>query len=230
MRNDYFTWKGTSSAAYGLIVQKQPDIIAPRERTSDVKIFGRSGVLTMLEGEDVFDDFTIGIDCAVRGLANVYEIAAWLRGSGQLILPFDAEHYYEARVNNQVSISRVISQYHQCEIVFRCQPYRYRLGVNDITLSEAGSITNPGNVTSEPIITIAATGAVALQIGAYSVAFSDVDESVTIHVPLMECYKGSTNKNRTMTGDYPKLKTGTNAISWSGNVSSITIKPRWRDI
>jgi len=45
---------------------------------------------------------------------------------------------------------------------------------------------------------------------------------------LKEAYKGNTLMNDHMSGDFPVLKPGLNAISWSGNVTSVIVKPNWR--
>jgi len=49
-----------------------------------------------------------------------------------------------------------------------------------------------------------------------------------INSALKEAYKGNDLMNDHMSGDFPVLKPGLNAVSWSGNVTSIVISPRWR--
>lgn len=45
---------------------------------------------------------------------------------------------------------------------------------------------------------------------------------------LKEAYKGNTLMNDHMSGDFPVLKPGLNAISWTGTVTQVTVKPNWR--
>ena len=45
-----------------------------------------------------------------------------------------------------------------------------------------------------------------------------------------EAYKGTTLMNDHMSGDFPVLKPGLNAVSWSGDVTRIVIKPNWRHL
>ena len=45
---------------------------------------------------------------------------------------------------------------------------------------------------------------------------------------LQEAYLGTTLMNNHMSGDFPVLKPGANAISWSGTVTKVIIQPRWR--
>ena len=53
-------------------------------------------------------------------------------------------------------------------------------------------------------------------------------DSITLDTPLMEAYKDVTSMNGCMSGDFPTLLPGSNAISWTGNVSKVVIQPNWR--
>jgi len=46
--------------------------------------------------------------------------------------------------------------------------------------------------------------------------------------PFMEAYKDTTGMNGSMSGDFPTLVPGANAVSWNGNVTSVVIQPNWR--
>ena len=43
-----------------------------------------------------------------------------------------------------------------------------------------------------------------------------------------EAYKGTVLQNEKRTGEFPVLEPGGNAVSWSGTVSRVVIKPNWR--
>lgn len=42
------------------------------------------------------------------------------------------------------------------------------------------------------------------------------------------CLLGTTLMNEHMTGEFPVLKPGANAVSWTGTVSKVVAKPNWR--
>ena len=90
------------------------------------------------------------------------------------------------------------------------------------------TITNPGSVPSEPIITLTGSGEITLMIGMQIIELSEIDGSITIDSELQEAYYESTSMNSKMSGDFPLLMPGSNAISWSGNVTAISIQPNWR--
>ena len=53
-------------------------------------------------------------------------------------------------------------------------------------------------------------------------------ERITINYEMPECYKGAASCNAQMSGDFPTLLPGQNAISWTGNVTKVVIQPNWR--
>ena len=57
-----------------------------------------------------------------------------------------------------------------------------------------------------------------------------VNGSITLDTPRMEAYCGNVSANMKVSGDYPMLGTGATAISWSGNVSRVTVQPNWRTL
>ena len=100
---------------------------------------------------------------------------------------------------------------------------------DDITITTSGTIvTNPGSVYSEPKITVTGSGDITLMVGTTIVELTGVTESIVIDSALQEAYKGTTLMNDHMIGDFPVLKPGANAISWTGTVTKIVIQPNWR--
>jgi phage-related protein len=112
---------------------------------------------------------------------------------------------------------------------FRCYPFWYKDNVSDVTISTSGgTITNPGSVYSEPLITLTGSGDITLMVGTTIVELADITTGIVLDCALKEAYLGTTLMNDHMSGDFPVLKPGLNAISWFGNVTSVVISPRWR--
>ena len=55
---DWFEWNGVRCTQYGIHVLEQPSITIPSERVTFTDVPGRSGSLTQLEGDDVYDDIS----------------------------------------------------------------------------------------------------------------------------------------------------------------------------
>ena len=114
---------------------------------------------------------------------------------------------------------------------FRCFPFWYLDGVADITLTASTSvITNPGSVYAEPVLTVYGSGDITLMVGTAIVELLGVDGSIIIDSVLKEAFKGNVLQNEKMSGEFPILRPGVNAVSWTGNVSSVTITPNWRSL
>ena len=74
--NDWFEWNGKRCTEYGIRVSEQPSLTLPAERVTFTDVPGRSGSLTTLEGEDVYEDMVLTAQCFIQSGARVSEIAA----------------------------------------------------------------------------------------------------------------------------------------------------------
>ena len=98
-----------------------------------------------------------------------------------------------------------------------------------ITVTQSGSfVTNPGNVYAEPVITVYGSGTITLMVGLTIIELEGISGSITLNSSLQEAYSGTTGMNSAMSGDFPKLLPGNNAVSWTGNVTKVDIQPNWR--
>lgn len=65
-------------------------------------------------------------------------------------------------------------------------------------------------------------------VGTTIVELENISGGIIIDSVLQEAYQGSTLMNDHMNGEFPVLKPGSNAISWTGTVTQIVVKPNWR--
>ncbi len=231
MAYDWFEWKGTRCTDYGIRVVQQPEIMRPSERLTFTPVPGRSGSLTTLEGQDVYDDFLLSVDCRISDTSRLDEMNKWLKGSGKVTFANRQGGFYYAHIVNQIPFEQILRGHpHRRFLVnFRCQPFFYLDGVADITVTASGTyVNNPGSVFSEPVLKITLTGDAQITVGGSYFEFSGITGVITVDTPLMETYKSYTSYNSKMSGDYPTLLTGQNIITWTGGVTQIVITPNWR--
>ena len=96
-------------------------------------------------------------------------------------------------------------------------------------------VTNSGNTTARPKITIYGSGTINLSLNGYMIFVIDLsnDAYITIDAALMEAYQDTpaTLKNRLVTGDYNNLvlQSGVNYFSWTGTVTEVVVEnySRW---
>lgn len=113
-------------------------------------------------------------------------------------------------------------------IEFDCKPFKYDiLGENAVIFTGEGNLYNKYFEPSRPIITVYGSGQGNVYIGNQNIAISNIDEYVTIDAEMQDAFKGLQNKNATVNTADIVLLPGNNAISFSGGVTSVEIKPRW---
>jgi len=105
-------------------------------------------------------------------------------------------------------------------------------GTSEVRVSADTAIislgVNPGSVYAEPILTVYGSGDITLMVGTAIVELENISGSIILDCALKEAYLGSTLLNDHMTGDFPVLKPGANAISWTGTVTTVVVRPNWR--
>ena len=229
--NDWFEWNGVRCTDLGIHVEEQPPLTLASERATFTNAPGRPGSLTTLEGDDVYDDMILTANCFITSIDNYEDIAAYLKGSGKVTFATRPEGFYYARIVNQISFDRILrgNPHRSFAVNFRCKPFWYPESVAAITLTSSTSfVNNPGNVYSEPVITVRGSGEITLMVGTTIVELSDISGSITLNSELKDAYTGVFTANSKMSGEFPVLQPGSNAVSWSGNVSSVEIMPNWR--
>lgn len=236
---DWFDFAGVRSTTHGVYVQEHPPVTLPEERAEFKPVPGRSGALTLLEGDGVYEDIILSVNCFVRDTSKLDQISTWLRGRGALVLGNMTNRYYDARCVNQVELDKIMRgrEHRTFAAVFRCKPFRYVYPAPaSIALVNGGSITNPGTADAEPVISLTGSGEVTLTIGDKSVdiALPATATTIIIDVPAGFAYSadGATNMTGLLTiDDWPlTIPPGASAITITGDVSAASLLPNWRYI
>lgn len=230
------SFNGVLASSLGIVVNEQPDRIRAKERIESLTVPRRSGVLHRKEGDDVFDAIILAPQCTLMNAANISAVCAWLRGSGKLIFGDDLDYCYEATVINQIPLARVLdgAEPRSFSPTFECQPFRYlTLPAADIIKTTSGqTLTNPGTVASEPIITVEGTGDITLTVGGYTVTLNDLTDGIIIDCVMKECLNltrsGFLNNHMIDDFRYIRIPVGQSTLSWTGSVTRVTATPNWR--
>ena len=251
---DWFSWNGVRCTEHGMVVLNQPSFIRPLERTNTVSIPGRGGSLTLLEGQDIYDDITLTCDCLVSDPfspsdpgceSRIAQISGWLRGSGRVAFATRPNGWYEGRIGNQISFEKILrgNPHMSFQVQFRCSPYFYLTdGLKPVITNAGITLRNAGNVSSLPLITVTGTGDGSVTVvgdniltiylaGLDSVPgiILDCDAKVAYGVSD-ESSGGITLLGPRVSGDWPVFPTGTFSVIADGDITSVEIIPRWRCI
>lgn len=248
---DWFEWNGVKCTEYSMHVLQQPSYIRPSERAEYKEIPGRSGSLTLLEGDNIYDDITLAVTCVIDDPKYINDICGWLRGYGTVTFATDADRndgggYYEARVDNQISFDKVLAghPHRSFQVQFRCKPFRMLDSGNTVLVANESpyTIQNLGNVPSLPLIRVHA-GSTAVENGTIMIGSSsmivnslEANNYIDIDCDAKKAYRGtrgSTTDPLTLlgtrvTGEWMKIDTGTVYLSFTNGITKVEIKPRWR--
>lgn len=227
----YFIFRGKNSLDMGVIVTSMPDVYKPKRRVSTEEIPGRNGVLHVDDG--TYENYSKVVECAVVERANLDGICAWLNGSGEAIFSTEPDKVYRVRVDNQISIGKMLQYFQKFQVTFDTYPFKYSVNAADdfVMLTKPSLLRNRGTVAAEPKIKIYGTGSVTLIINGKEYRLDGLQKSVVLESEMMEVLDGAgVTYTPPVLGDdlFPKLEVGNNEISWTGDVEKIEIEPRWR--
>lgn len=116
-------------------------------------------------------------------------------------------------------------------IEFDRKPQRWLAsGQSASSVASGDTLTNPTSQKARPLIHVVGYG--TLYVGSHAVTISQGYAYVDIDCDMMDCYHGTDNANELVTfgdGEFPVLEPGENGITYSGNITSVSITPRyWR--
>ena len=226
----WFTWKNKNSLNdFGLWIKSLPKRVKAAERNEEVVIPGRAGSVVLLEGEDVFNSYSAEMVIVASDDINIDKAVEWLRGSGDLVLCNDAEKARECRIVGEVAFIRVNNCWMEATVPLVCQPFRKSITEDSVTITgSSGSMSNPGDVASKPLVTISGGGNNTITIAGQAMSFTGVStDTIVVDCDAQIITKGNNIWTGTFSGDFWKLPKGAISIAQTSN-ASITINPRWR--
>lgn len=213
----------------GLLICELPPITKPKMRTSITTIDGKDGDIVDELG---YESYTKTISIGLTWNFDINEIIDYFSGSGDLIMSNEPDKVYKVSILDGIDYERLV-RFRTANVKFHVQPYKYLLNEPAFTLNITDEtsimVSNQGLIESKPIITLYGSGNVAIAVNGLDVFTINIDdEYVVVDSMEEEAYKGSTLKNRKMTGDFPILQSGINTISWSGTLTKIIVEPKSR--
>ena len=223
MGQSYFIWKNVDCRAMGVRLSAPAAIIRPEERVDHITIPGRSGDLTMLEGENIYNSYIQTVTIMAHGAARIRQIYDWLRGSGYVTFSGEPDKKQPARIIGAVTLSRhsYNLDWWEGEVQFYCQPLKEKLFDDIVTLTAAGTVRNGGDVASRPLIKAKASGtSMTVSGGGNTLTLTGLTSTnvYQIDCDAMEVLSadGTTILTDKSSGDFPKLEPGANTVGGSG--------------
>lgn len=222
-----------SSADCRIQVAHPPGYAYPERDYTITHIPGRNGDIIQDNGcyKNAERTYEVSFDAPNEDFATYANaVSAWLHsttGYARLEDSYEPDYYRMAVYQESNIFENLYNQAGTATIVFECKPQRFlKTGDNIITIQNSLTIMNPTGFEAYPLFKVTGTSGV-LTVNGNSITFSSIDDFVMLDCELQDAYKENINKNSTISGTFPVLKTGSNTISWTGDISSVTMKPRW---
>ena len=229
-----FTFNGINSRDYcELFVSGGGTFNAPERDIESVSVPGRNGELTVDNGryKNISVEYPAWI--AHDFARNAAKARAWLtsqKGYKRLEDDYAPQEYRMARFVNGLEFSTIAGHVAGATTIkFDCMPQRFlKSGEETVLFSlPSGVIINPTMFDSEPIITVSGSGSGSLTINGSAITLSDIVDYVVLNSEIKRAYKDLTPKDDTMVGTFPIFIPGENTISFSGNITGLSVVPRW---
>ena len=232
MIRHFFTLDGKSSEDFNTWIAQSNMWDGAVHDDSMVEVPGRNGALIFSNGR--YKNFSARLLCYIpHGMhVNVDGLRSFLSSKYGYVKYEDNLHpdeYRMVRYAGGFSLSEADRIGASFDLDFDCKPQRF-LNSGDIVqaFTASGSIYNPTEYAAKPLVKCYGTSG-TVTIAGVAVTVTGCTNHVILDCDLMEAYEGSTSRNGTTTlvnGDFPTLKSGNNAVSFTG-FSKVEITPRW---
>lgn len=226
-------WHGVCSDDVSVIVERYPNINIPARKQEKVSVPGRNGdILIQTDAfENVTQRYDIYISAEKPKLPRIARLVAeWLcvKGYQRLEDSYFLDSYRLASYAGSLEIENILNRFGRASIEFDCKPQRFLLDGEIVAeFTEAGEIVNPTPFASDPLIKVIGNGSGTVTIGEKTISLTGISGYVFLDSDIQDAYKGLENKNASMTGDFLKIESGLQVVSFTGGITGLEITPRW---
>ena len=231
--SQYIIFGGTDSNEMKVRITAMPKSTRAEERTEEVKVPGRNGTLTLMDGghKKTYESYTDTIEGVLLPAADEEAVRKWLSGGGWLIRSDTPTKKQRVRFTDSITYERISrnTRHRRFKATMKMQPLKYEVNQTLQTLYLSPSyLMNPGTLESEPVITVYGRGDVTLSVNGKTLHLFQLDGKITIDSELGDAYKDNLLMNHKTRGEFPELAERKNLLEWVGDVDKIEVLPNWR--
>lgn len=231
-------YKGKLSSDFGLRIYNEMVYVSPEADIEFVEVIGRNGELAIdndrLKSGQI--SFPVKLELTNQTVEEAtHKISNWLKndiGWHELYYSEMPEYTFEAISFESFSVNRTLKNRGKTVLNFKVKPIKNLKADQDIDLTKGTTLFNPESRVAKPLIFVEGSGDVTIQNNDKDwLILRDVVDEITVDSEMMSVYKNDRPEFNKMVGTlvplFPELTPGENEITWTGNVSKITIRPRW---
>ncbi len=228
-----FIYNGMSSRDLGIVLSGEDTWNTPVPEFEHVSVPGRSGDLLLSNKR--FSNVDVTYRCGIpRFFAKTYEaLMDFLLsdpGYHRLEDSYHPEVYRIGIMESEISPHLgALNHSGTFDLTFSCKPQQYlKSGERTTVFSGNGSIFNPTRFDAHPLLRIVGTGQIG--VGEETVTISSNPDYIDLDCEAENAFCSVANMNSAVTlssGDFPKLRPGSNGIVLGSGITRLEITPRW---
>lgn len=227
------TFDGISSSGIGVTVEGYSSAPMAEKSVERVSVPGRNGNLIIDNGSFLGYKQKYKMHWRRSNEART-SVVNWLYRDGyrKFVDSNDPNHFRMANFVGGVEVDNRMDVLDRAEFEFHFKPQRFlNSGETAISVTNGRTISNPSKFDSLPEITVnGARSGAKLTVNGYVITFTG-NFTGTIDCENGNAVQGTTPANNLIScSDFPKLKTGNNTVSWTGTITSVSIKGRWWEL
>lgn len=227
----FLTFDGQSTKDFGVYISGSGTFGAPERDVESQDIPGKNGAVIIDNGSYknrplsypafIYKDFNVNVE-GLRNMllthsTNYYRIEDTYHPQEFLMGRWTGG--FEPEMEEDLKAGRF-------EFKFDCKPQRFLMsGERAIDMQSSGNILNPTPQIAKPLLRVFGTG--SFIINGSTVTISAADVYTDIDCDIQEAYRGTTNCNDNVSGNYPELSPGKNLVTLNSGITRIVIYPRW---
>lgn len=213
-----------SSKDFNVFCSGAGSYTSPQRKYKKTDIAGRNG--TLYRDLDSFNNVDVEYKCIINGdLADFERFKAFLNAQSGYKRLEDSFHPDEYRMGVVKPIDPKVKYEDGVafDLEFNCMPQRFlKEGEKTYHITQSGQLVNNTYFTAKPLVRVYDNGFITFN--GKTLNISNISGYMDIDSELMDCYKGDTNLNANVSGEFPVLVAGVNTITCTGTIDII---PRW---
>lgn len=240
-----FYYDGRSSIDFGMVISGSGTFGAPQRDVETVSVPGRNGDLIIDNGRYLNTTVTYPVSICRDFAEKAQAARGWLlSGTGYKRLEDDyhPHHFRLGAFTGPIDFDvKFLNRIGETSLKFNCKPQRFlKQGEFPVEATSGTYLHNPTAFPAMPLITIygpeAGIGSGYVTISGVYVAVKSISDQIILDCELQDAYRhvgdGATENmnNCIYAPKFPVLQPGDNIISFGGQVSGVTIIPRWWEL
>lgn len=236
-----FLINGVSGGELGARIQNRPVLAIPQRKTND------NDDVPLRSGALLFDDSGYRntlMDLSMYVVGDSFKHSSYNRnrlvdlfqqGTYNEFIPyFDSDKIYYTRLTGgSFNGRREYGHIQPLSLSLSVKPFKRLRHVKPITAVKNGTLLNPTLFNSYPKITIEGNGNINLYVNGKEIVLLSVEGHIVLDSEALVAYRIINNQPHSQNDkmyslDFPEFESGINHIDWSGNVTKVTIEPRWQ--